>query len=265
MNYIGSKLKLCRDFLPNTIHEVCGRDLTNMTFCDLFSGTGIVGRTFKSEVKRIISNDTELYSYVLNKNYIGNHKPINDKEKYLCVLNSLEPCKDGFIYKNYCMGSNGQRQYFSDENGQKIDAVRQKIEEWKECGEINGNLYYYLLCSLIEAADSVANTASVYGAYLKKLKKSAQKEMVIQSAEYELNCNDHSVYMENANSLIRKISGDILYLDPPYNSRQYGANYHLLNTIAEYKPFIPRGKRDLDATQSRDTVRQQLQKVNLKI
>ena len=53
------------------------------------------------------------------------------------------------------------------------------------------------------------------------------------------------VYQEDANKLIKKIEGDILYLDPPYNSRQYGANYHLLNTIAEYKPFSPKGKTGL--------------------
>ena len=50
---------------------------------------------------------------------------------------------------------------------------------------------------------------------------------------------------EEANSLIKRIEGDILYLDPPYNSRQYSANYHLLNTIADYKSFTPKGKTEL--------------------
>jgi adenine-specific DNA-methyltransferase len=45
--------------------------------------------------------------------------------------------------------------------------------------------------------------------------------------------------------LIRDIQGDILYLDPPYNTRQYGANYHLLNTIAKYDTFVPKGKTGL--------------------
>ena len=34
-------------------------------------------------------------------------------------------------------------------------------------------------------------------------------------------------------------------LDPSYNARQYGANYHLLNTIAEYKTFVTNGKTRL--------------------
>ena len=106
-------------------------------------------------------------------------------------------------------------------------------------------MYYFLLCSLIESADKHANTASVYGAFLKHLKKSAQKSLVIAPATYQFNNHNHQVYREDANILIKSISGDILYLDPPYNARQYGANYHLLNTIAEYKAFEPKGKTGL--------------------
>lgn len=176
MNYIGSKLKLCQKFLPETVESVCGTDLSQKTFCDIFAGTGIVGRTFKTSVHKVISNDIEYYSYVLNKNYIENHRPLENAEMLVSELNKVSPCEDGFIYKNYCLGGNGERQYFSDENGKKIDSIRIKIEEWKDNGKINQNMYYFLLASLLESADKVANTASVYGAYLKKLKKSAQKK-----------------------------------------------------------------------------------------
>ena len=245
MNYIGSKLKLCQHFLPETIKSVCGTDLSQKTFCDIFAGTGIVGRTFKTSVKKVISNDIEYYSYILNKNYIENHRPLENAENLVSELNELSLCVDGFIYKNYCLGGNGERQYFSDENGKKIDSIRIKIKEWKNTGKINKNMYYFLLASLLESADKVANTASVYGAYLKNLKKSAQKQMILESADFELNDNEHEVFKSDANELITRISGDILYLDPPYNTRQYGANYHILNTIAEYKPFVPKGKTGL--------------------
>ena len=245
MNYIGSKLKLCQDFLPDTIKSVCGSDLSQKIFCDIFAGTGIVGRTFKSLVKKIISNDIEYYSYVLNKNYIENHHPIKNKNSFLEELNSFPLIGDGFIYKNYCLGGNGERQYFSDENGKRIDTMRTVIENWKNENRISDNLYYFLLCSLLESADKVSNTASVYGAYLKRLKKSAQKKLILEAAEYELNDNEHKVFNKDANELIKEIEGDILYLDPPYNARQYGANYHILNTIAEYKSFTPNGKTGL--------------------
>jgi adenine-specific DNA-methyltransferase len=98
---------------------------------------------------------------------------------------------------------------------------------------------------LLESADKVANTASVYAAFLKHLKASAQKRMVLTAAEYDFNENEHAVFCEDSNALIKKIEGDILYLDPPYNGRQYGANYHLLNTIALYDDFAPHGRTGL--------------------
>lgn len=244
MNYIGSKYSLL-DFIDHTIKSVVGEDMSHLVFCDLFAGTGIVGRHFKTQVSQVISNDWEYYSYILNRNYIGNHLEIEGKDEYIEKLNQLDGIDNGFIYSQYCLGGGNNRQYFSDENGKKIDAARVAIEEWKNNREISDDLYYFLLCSLIESADKHANTASVYGAFLKSLKKSAQKPIVIAPATYQLNSHNHQVYREDANILIKSISGDILYLDPPYNARQYGANYHLLNTIAEYKVFEPKGKTGL--------------------
>ena len=242
MNYIGSKYKL-RNFIKETIYSVAGQNLSDKVFCDIFAGTGIIGRSFKQEVKKVISNDIEYYSFVLNKNYIQNNKPIKDEE-FIERLNNLTP-QEGFIFKHYCKGGGKNRQYFLDNNGKRIDAIRIKLKEWKENKIIDINLYWFLLASLLEAADKVANTASVYGAYLKHLKKSAQKDLVLIPAKYEIDNNNHQVFNTNANLLIKRIKGFILYLDPPYNSRQYGANYHLLNTIAKYRNFIPNGKTGL--------------------
>jgi adenine-specific DNA-methyltransferase len=241
MNYIGSKQKLS-NFIKTTVYSVVGRNLSDKIFCDIFAGTGAVGRSFNAEVKKVIANDCEYYSFVLNKNYIGNHTEIKDKEKYINELNDLSLIDNGFIYKNYCLGGGSGRQYFSDFNGKKIDTIRKKIENWKSENKISPNLYFFLLASLLESADSVANTASVYGAYLKHLKKSAQKELILQPAIFELSDTEHEVFNADSNALISQIKGDILYLDPPYNARQYGANYHILNTIAKYDHFIPKGK-----------------------
>ena len=244
MNYIGSKFKLS-SWIKEEIVNVVGQDLSDKVFCDIFAGTGIVGRSFKKDVKKVIANDLEHYSYVLNRNYIGNHISIKNKKEFLDELNSLALREDGFIYQNYCMGSGSGRQYFSDENGKKIDTIRMQIQKWYEDKEIDEDLYYFLLASLIESADKVANTASVYGAFLKHLKKSAQKDLILEGAEFIENDNTHQVFNQDSNKLIKTINGDILYLDPPYNQRQYSANYHLLNTISKYKIFEPQGKTGL--------------------
>lgn len=242
MNYIGSKHKLS-DFIKQSVYSVVGNDLSQKVFCDLFAGTGIVGRSFKTEVKQVISNDIEYYSFVLNRNYIENHHKF-EYHSLLDELNNLKGIK-GFIFEEYSENGKAQRKYFSENNGKKIDAIRQKIETWKTEKHVTDDQYYFLLASLLESADKVANTASVYGAFLKKIKKTAQKEIVIEPAIFSINNNEHKVFNTDSNELIKKISGDILYLDPPYNTRQYGANYHLLNTIARYDFFVPRGKTGL--------------------
>lgn len=264
MNYIGSKLKLLT-FLYSSIESILkkynSKNLKDSIFCDIFAGTGVVGKFFKSQVKHIIANDKEYYSFILNQNYIAIPMDIKDIKALFQELqsDSLTPPLKGFIYENYCLGKKQlidsntstqknnlyKRQYFSDYNGAKIDAIRTKIELWKQKRNINDFTYYHLLASLLESADRVANTASVYGAFLKQLKKSALKKMCLTPANYEANSNKNFVYHKNSLELIKEIQGDILYLDPPYNAREYGANYHLLNTIAYYDNFIPRGKTGL--------------------
>lgn len=263
MNYIGSKLSLL-DFLDESIRKVV--DQNCHIFCDLFAGTGAVGTYFKKRGYKVIANDIQYYSFVLNKQYIENHKElkfeglgkllpeikntkIENRKNFICEYLSNLKGKEGFIYNNYCLGGTKgkahERLYFSDDNGKKCDAIRTKIEKWKKDKLINENEYYFLLASLIETIDKYANTASVYGAYLKKLKKTAQKNIVLKPAELIVNDNDHKVFNEDINKLIKKIEGDILYLDPPYNHRQYATNYHLLETIAKYDNPKIHGKTGL--------------------
>ena len=92
------KLKLS-GFIKSTVYSVVGKDLSDKIFCDIFAGTGIVGRSFKQEVKQVISNDFEYYSFVLNKNYIENHRKLDKQEQLIEELNQLPVIENGFIYK----------------------------------------------------------------------------------------------------------------------------------------------------------------------
>jgi adenine-specific DNA-methyltransferase len=245
LNYIGSKKSLL-SFLEEALSK-CEIDKSETpVLCDIFSGTGAVGRHFKGEFS-IIANDMEAYSSALVSHYIGNHKELKIK-KYIQTLNDLKGIETGFIFNNYCPSGKDSlvekktkegivelnRMYFSDENGKIIDEARQQIDIWLEEKEINKKQYDYLLAVILEASDKIANTASVYGAFLKKLKKTALNKIEFKELDYLTTDHSHKVYNEDANELVKKIKGNVLYLDPPYNQRQYGANYHILNTIAKY-------------------------------
>lgn len=255
MRYIGNKLNLL-EFIYSVVTE---NKLPKGTFCDIFSGTTNVAKFFKKKGFRTISNDFMTYSYVFERAYICNNKMPSfeglseeirnpDIFKVISFLNELSR-KKGFIYENYCKeGSKDKkfvRNYFSEENARKIDAIRDKIQEWKDNNKINEDEFYILLCSLLEVVPSVSNVAGTYGAFMKIDDPRKFKPLLLEVPtliESELN---HECYNKDSNELIKQISCDILYIDPPYNNRQYATNYHLLETIAVWDKKILDNKTGL--------------------
>ena len=225
MRYLGSKYRLL-PFIENVIEEVTNGNFN--TFVDLFAGTGIVGRTYREKGYYITSNDTQFYSYIVNKHFIENNKGVDDA--ILLHLNAIKG-KKGFIFKHY--GESSGKACFSDYNAMKCDAIRLEIERLYQDRQISYSEYIHCLASLIDSIDRYANTTAIYSSYLKTLKSSAQRKFKLVPLPIIKGIKG-KVYNEDANSLIRKISGDVLYLDPPYNSRQYARIYHLLETIAKY-------------------------------
>lgn len=242
MNYIGSKFKLL-EFLETSIKSVVGNEPT--TFCDAFAGTGTVGAHFKRKGYTVISNDIQYYSYIMIRHFIQNNnhltfsgltKELSNKKDVFDYLNNL-PLEEGFIFKNYSPEGTKtqefQRKYFSDENAKICDTVRKKIEDWKQDNVVNQDEYFYLLACLIEATDKKANTASVYGAFLKELKKTAKEKIIIKPLEIIESDKPNISFNQDINTLLKNIETTVMYFDPPYNTRVYGDNYHILETIAK--------------------------------
>lgn len=250
MNYIGSKYSLL-PFIESILDRIT--DGSETVACDIFAGTGAVGRLLKRRGLRVTANDIQHYAYVLNRAYIQiNSEP--DFTRLVSLLSHLRmpvleldsvctagealglvnaiPGIPGFISSTY--GPDGDRRYFAQDNAQRADAIRQSIDGWLDNGVVDEDGYYYILCSLLEAIDKVANTASVYGAYLKRFKRSSLKPMTMEPIGITNGVEGCLATRMDANELVREIDCDILYVDPPYNHRQYGANYHVLETIARY-------------------------------
>ncbi|MEG1142662.1 MAG: DNA adenine methylase, partial [Clostridia bacterium] len=235
MRYIGNKKKLL-DILDKFLISK-KLDKKGLVFCDLFSGTCTVGDYFKNRYK-VIANDTLYFSYAIaNGKLKYNSKTFFQKLgfdpfEYFNKINT-DNYVEGFCYNNFAPEKSG-RQYFSDENAKKIDYIRNTIDEWFDKIMIDENEKYYLIGSLLESVSKVSNVAGVYSAYLKIWDSRAVKKMELipletfGDAKYQ-----NEAYHLNANELINKISGDILYLDPPYTATQYVSQYHVLETIAK--------------------------------
>lgn len=253
MRYIGNKENIIEkiQYILNS-NEVCGN-----SFFDFFSGTANVAKHFKRSGYKVYSSDIMYMSFCLQMAYIKNNstptfetllKGITNAQPHstlfdspldivLNYLNNIKPTK-GFIYNNYTPGGtahlNIPRMYFSDENGMLIDAIRQQIETWKTSELITTNEYYILLACLIESVSFYANISGVYAAFQKKWDPRAIKRLTLRPIEIINNNKENFVYNTNSISIADKIEVDILYLDPPYNERQYLPNYHILETIARY-------------------------------
>lgn len=223
--FLGNKHKLL-DFIEDVVNEKCrGFD----SFCDIFSGTGVVGERFNNKNIKIISNDLLSSNYISISTFLLS-KEIDYKklEEKIAHLNEIEARSDNYFSENY--GST----YFTLENARKIGEIREEIDAIYENEEERNAL----ITSLIYATDKVANTVGHYDAYRKKLDSTNPIKLLMPEINLKNNSNNE-VFNENANSLIRKIKCDVLYLDPPYNSRQYCDSYHLIeNLVAWEKPVV---------------------------
>lgn len=238
MRYLGNKTKLL-DAIEDVIKKY---GIIGNTFADLFSGTGCVGDRFKDRYK-IISNDFLYFSSLISKSKLR-YKKTPDFSKFQDTfhkdifewLNSKEytPNQTYFVYHNYTPA--GERNFFTEENGVRIDGIRQTIEELKVSNLISENEYEYLIASLLESATRYSNTSGTYEAFFKFWDSRALNQFIIEPLIIKE--TDHLIgykaYSEDTNKLVRRIEGDIAYIDPPYTVTQYVSAYHFLETLAKY-------------------------------
>ena len=174
-------------------------------------------------------------------------------QKAFDALNNLKPLK-GYIATYYCPGDDDnahphrERMFYTQENGRRMDAIREKIREWEEAGTISENEKRVLLAALIFQGAYCSNTSGVFKAYHRGWGGSTntalyriRSKLTIEPPMFFDNKQRNEVHQEDANQVASEIQCDVAYIDPPYNQHQYGSNYHLLNTIDLWdKPEIDR-------------------------
>lgn len=240
MRYIGGK-SLLLDNIYGSIQQFT--DGTVQYFTDLFSGSGAVSAYMKSQGFCVTSNDKLYFSYVIVRGTVGLNKvPEFKKLKIddpILYLNQIDVAKlnldddRNFIYQNYSPNLNCNRMYFQNKNALKIDAIRQEIEYWKQEKRINDDEYYYLLAALLLAVPFVANITGTFGAYLKYWDERTTKDLLLKKPDIEISKSKCTCFCQDYANIL-PIKTDLMYADPPYNSREYLPNYHIMETIARY-------------------------------
>ena len=231
MRYIGSKNRVL-GFINEVIENTYG-DYSTATVADLFSGTACVGKMFKEKGAKIISNDYMYFSYALQIAKIKKNTLPSEYFKTLEVLNNLKG-KEGFFYREYTEAGIGKRNYFGEDNEKKIDAICLYLKDKLESKEISADDFFFYKASLIDAVTKVSNTSGTYGAFLKINDNRKYKALMLESISIEDNGKENECYCEDIKDVIKHVRGDILYLDPPYNNRQYPPYYHILETVTLY-------------------------------
>ena len=219
--YTGSKFKLL-DWIKNTIEDETQQ---NVTFCDLFAGTGCVTEKF-TDKKNLIINDFLFSNNIIYKAFF-NSKNFN-KKKIIEISKRYLELDANKVPSNY-FDKNFGGKFFSLNDAKFIGFIRDKISN-ENCTTTEKNI---LLASLLYSTDKAANTVGHYDAFRKKIKiKDSFMFRLIEPINHSAKIQ---IFREDANELVKKIKCDVCYIDPPYNSRQYSRFYHILENLTQWK------------------------------
>lgn len=222
--YTGSKYKLSA-WISDLIAENC----VGNTFCDIFAGTGIIAYTMLEKMKKIYINDFLFSNEVIYKAFFD--KSDYDFTKIERFKEDISAILTDDIQDNYISINFGNK-FFSYNDAKLIGYIREKIENERKT--LTEKEYSILLASLLYSADKCANTVGHYDAYIKghTIEDSFVFELI---SPYKTNKTDIYISRQDANLFAKKLKCDIVYIDPPYNSRQYSRFYHILENLTKWE------------------------------
>jgi len=224
--YIGNKYKLL-EWIFSIINKECSGD----SFADIFAGTGVVSAVATRHFNHVLLNDFLHSNYAIYRAFFGNE--VWDKNKIDDIIKSYNNIDSDDLDENYFSKKFGGK-FFSSNSAKIIGFIRENIEKNKN--NLTEREYYMLIASLLYTADKTANTVGHFDAYFKKELKS---DSFFMKPIDPIDAQEISIFQEDANILAKKIKADVVYIDPPYNSRQYSRFYHVLETLTKWdKPKL---------------------------
>lgn len=228
IKYVGSKLKI----LPHIIQIING--LKIRTALDAFSGTTRVAQAFSQLGFDTSANDIAEYSEIFGHCYLLSIKPNEFYQKFIDELNSLKGTF-GWFSQHYGGENEAGKRPFQLKNTMKLDAIRDKIDEF----DLNFTDKAVLLTSLILALDCVDNTLGHYASYLSGWCKRSYNDLFLRLPRRFTPKTQNRVIKSDAFKAITNFY-DLVYFDPPYGSNnekmppsrvRYKAYYHFYKSV----------------------------------
>ena len=225
--YLGNKYRLL-PFIISVVEKNCNE--VN-SVADIFAGTGAVASAFTD--KQIITNDNLYSNYICHVAWFSPQEYSRKKiEELVTYYNDTVVMNDNYMSNNF------KGTFFSRADCRKIGFIRDDIEARFTLREINERERALLITSLLYAADKIANTCGHYDAFRQGVEFEKHLELSVPLPADNLNAKN-ICYNEDTNELVKHIFADLVYIDSPYNSRQYCDAYHLLENIARWeKPKV---------------------------
>lgn len=225
--YIG-----CKQKLVDWIFEIIENETKDIrTATDIFAGTGVIAKRMLKLYEKVLVNDFLYSNNIIYKAFFEDSDWSKGKiASKLSEYNSLDSSK---IPDNYFSLNFGGK-YFDYEKSKLIGFIREDIEKSKP--ELTEKEYAILLTTLIYNIDKTANTLGHFEAYIKKpIIPSPLNLHMIDAHRFP----NSKIFQKDSNELAREIKSDLVYIDPPYNSRQYSRFYHVYETLVKWdKPIL---------------------------
>ena len=224
--YIGNKYKLIE-----WIFSILDKECEGKSFTDIFAGTGVVAAVASKHFDEVILNDFLYSNHAIYQAFFDTG--IWDQDKIINIIKNYNNINGEDLDENYFSINFGGK-FFSKNSAKIIGFIRENIEENRK--NLTEREYHMLISSLLYSADKIANTVGHYDAYFKK--EFVEDNFFMRPID-PIEVKSASIFREDANSLAKKIKTDIVYIDPPYNSRQYSRFYHVLETLTKWdKPKL---------------------------
>lgn len=231
--YIGSK-----GATADTVRKIVS-GLENVTsVADAYGGIGTIGSVMKSAGYRVDSCDALTFPHAFQVARIEcNVQPrfqrvrqevgVETNDDLARFMTSVRDEESWFV-REY----SDRRQFFTHDNATAIAGAWGMIRDWSSRGLLSRLEGAYLVASFLNSMDAVANTAGTYYAFLKETHRKAKRPFCFSWLPVTKGNPSCSALLGDALERLRGREYDLLYLDPPYNKRNYAHYYHLPETLA---------------------------------